>query len=426
MPENMKKDIEKDRDNHLHHAMDALVIASITKSLQQKITLYEKFSRYIDGKLREKISDITIDDEEITYDIKTGEIISTSYKEYLKEQMSKNNIYYNKHNIGKLNFPLPYENFAKEAKVRVYEQDTNELKEQLKNLRTYTQKELQNVHILTPSIAKTKVSGALHKETYYGIYEEKDEDKTIKVWKTLRTPIEKIKRKDLESIPEKEGGSKDIYNTLVEWFGKAENGETALKNHEGKYPINPNDKENKEIKKVKIYTEYKNTGHMIKKANVDKGGIYKIEVYKSKDKEDEKLYFAAYDIFEIKTIERIKKSQKENKKVPDLTLKVDYGPSGKTMTITYEKLINDYELYKVLNKNDLIKITLKDGRESTGYVVGCSSGMLEIKSKLGDGYDLIGNNNIFSQIINRYQITVSTIEKIEKLSINILGEISGL
>ena len=41
LPKNMKVDINKDRDNHLHHAMDALVIASITPSLQQKITLYE-------------------------------------------------------------------------------------------------------------------------------------------------------------------------------------------------------------------------------------------------------------------------------------------------------------------------------------------------------------------------------------------------
>ena len=401
-------------------------IASITKSLQQKITLYEKFSRYIDGKLKEKLSDITINDEEITYDNETGEVISTNYKEYLKEQLSKDNIFYNKHNIGKLKFPLPYENFVQEAEARVYEQDINTLRYELQNLRTYTKKELKNVHILTPSLAKTKATGAMHKETYYGIYEEKDKDETIRTWKTLRTPIEKVKRKDLENIQGKEGGSKDIYNALIEWFGKDETGEKALKRHEGEYPINPNDKEQKEIKKVKIYTEYKNTGHMIKKANVEKGGIYRIEIYKSKDEKDNKLYFAAYDMYEIKTIERIKKAKKENKPVPALKVKVDYGQSKNTMVIPYEKLTTDYKLYKVLNKSDLIKVILKNGKESMGYVVGCSSGMLEIKSIIGDGYDLVEGNNIFSKQQSRYTITVSTIKEIEKLSISILGEISGL
>ena len=61
----------------------------------------------------------------------------------------------------------------------------------------------------------------MHEETYYGIKEiGKGEDK--KVYKTLRTPIEKVKRKDLENIPDRLGGSKDIYETLVEWFGDYE------------------------------------------------------------------------------------------------------------------------------------------------------------------------------------------------------------
>ena len=60
------------------------------------------------------------------------------------------------------------------------------------------------------------------------------------------------------------------------------------------------------------------------------------------------------------------------------------------------------------------------------YLVGCASGLLEVKSKLGDGYDIIGENNIFSKQSERYRITISTIQKIEKLSISILGEINGL
>ena len=79
-----------------------------------------------------------------------------------------------------------------------------------------------------------------------------------------------------------------------------------------------------------------------------------------------------------------------------------------------------------LYKNDLIKVITTDGRESIAYVTGFTNGQLEVKSKIGDGYDIVGKDNIFSKINSRYKITVSTISSIQKLSINILGEISGV
>ena len=430
VPEDMKKDINKDRHNHLHHAMDALVIASITPSLQQKITLYEKFSRYIDGLTKKTIENLNIENgKEILgeyYDDTTGEIKDINIIEYIKKQLEEEHIYYNKHNISRLEFPLPYENFDKEAKLRVYEQDLDTLKWNLKSYNTYTKKDIESLHTLVPSIAKTKVSGKMHEETYYGIKEiGKDEDK--KIYKTLRTPIEKVKRKDLENIPDRLGGSKDIYESLVEWFGDYEVGEEVLKANGNKYPVSKSDKEHKEIKKLKLYSEYKNTGHMINKSNVEKGGIYRIDVFKSKDKDDDKLYFAAYDILEIKKINTLRE---KNMVDDNFNIKLDYGQGKNNKIISYTDIINNYDLYCTLNKNDLIKITTKDGKESIAYVVGCSSGMLEVKSKLGDGYDIIVNdyneNNIFSKKRDRYTTTISTIKEIEKLSISVLGEISGV
>lgn len=430
LPEDMKKDINKDRDNHLHHAMDALVIASITPSLQQKITLYEKFSRYIDGLTKKTIENLNIENgKEILgeyYDDTTGEIKDINIIEYIKKQLEEEHIYYNKHNISRLEFPLPYENFDKEAKLRVYEQDLDTLKWNLKSYNTYTKKDIESLHTLVPSIAKTKVSGKMHEETYYGIKEiGKDEDK--KIYKTLRTPIEKVKRKDLENIPDRLGGSKDIYESLVEWFGDYEVGEEVLKANGNKYPVSKSDKEHKEIKKLKLYSEYKNTGHMINKSNVEKGGIYRIDVFKSKDKDDDKLYFAAYDILEIKKINTLRE---KNMVDDNFNIKLDYGQGKNNKIISYTDIINNYDLYCTLNKNDLIKITTKDGKESIAYVVGCSSGMFEVKSKLGDGYDIIVNDfndyNIFKKQRSQYYITVSTIKEIKKLSISVLGEISGL
>lgn len=430
LPKDMKTDVNKDRSNHLHHALDALVIASITPSLQQKITLYEKFSRYIDGVTRNELENINIDNgKEILgeyYNDETGEIDDIGFKEYLKEQIANENIYFNKHNVSKLEFPLPYEKFTEEAKLRVYEQDLNTLIWGLKNCGTYTKEEIKNIHTLTPSIAKNKISGKMHEETYYGI-------KKIgigcdkKVYKTLRTPIEKIKRKDLENIPDKKSGSKDIYETLVNWFGNHETGEEALKANGNKYPISPSDKEHKEIRKIKLYMEYKNTGHMINNGNVEKGGIYRIDVFKSKNIDDDKLYFAAYDILEIKKINTIKK-----KKIKDeiFNIKLDYGRDKNTIILPYIDVIEKYNLYISLNKNDLVKITTKNSKESIAYVVGCSSGKIEVKSKLGDGYDIVNSNinknNIFNKQMERYMITVSTIKEIKKLSINLLGEISGI
>lgn len=430
MPEDMKKDVNKDRDNHLHHAMDALVIAAITPSLQQKITLYEKFSRYIDGLTKNQLNNLDCENaKEILgeyYDDETGEVKDIDIKEYVRRQLIKEHIYYNKHNISKLKFPLPYENFDQEAKLRVYEQDIDTLKWNLKLYNTYTKDDMESLHTLIPSIAKSKISGKMHEETYYGIKEiEKGNEKAV--YKTLRTPIEKVKREDLENIPDKLGGSKDIYETLIEWFGDFESGEEVLKANGNKYPISKNDKEHKEIKKLKIYSEYKNTGHMINNGNVEKGGIYEIDIFKSKDKSDDKLYFAPYDILEIKKINSLK-----NKSIVDdnFSIRLDYGQSKNNIISSYTNIINNYDFYLSLNKNDLIKITTKDGKESIAYVVGCSSGMLEVKSKLGDGYDIIVNsyneNNIFSKQRDRYTITVSTIKEIKKLSISVLGEISGV
>ena len=166
---------------------------------------------------------------------------------------------------------------------------------------------------------------------------------------------------------------------------------------------------------------------MINNGNVEKGGIYRIDVFKSKNIDDDKLYFAAYDILEIKKINTIKK-----KKIKDeiFNIKLDYGRDKNTIILPYIDVIEKYNLYISLNKNDLVKITTKNSKESIAYVVGCSSGKIEVKSKLGDGYDIVNSNinknNIFNKQMERYMITVSTIKEIKKLSINLLGEISGI
>ncbi len=419
LPSDMKSDINKDRDNHLHHAMDALVIAAITPALSQSVSLYEKYNRYIDHLTEKEIKNLDYDkyneinkEQERFINNKTGAVYE-KLEDYIKEQIMDENIIYGKHNIAKLKFPVPYDDFVDEAKIRVYEQDLNKMKEELSTFRTYTKKDINNLKVLTPSFAKTKLSGKLHEETYYGMTKDKK-------YKTLRTPLEKVKRKDLEKLPGKDAGNKDIYNAIVEWLGSCETGAEALKMHNGQYPISPNDKEQKEIKKIKLYFPYKNTGHMVNGSNVEKGGVYQIDVLKSKNIEDDKLYFVAYDLFDIKQRDR----SKENNSV-NFDVKLEYGRDNYVLT-SYQQMLNEYDVILRLNKNDLVKVVNKNGEYVIGYVVGFSSGMLEVKSKIGDAYDLFGENRIFKTKCTRYFITVSTIKSIKKLSISILGEINGL
>ena len=242
-------------------------------------------------------------------------------------------------------------------------------------------------------------------------------------YKTSRIPIEKVTPKNLESLIKcnPSGGTKDIYEAIHEWLGSSSKGEDALKEHNGKYPVSKNDKENKEIKRVKIYEEYKNTGHNIRNANVDKGDIYKIIIYKSKNKEDNKLYAVGLDIFDIKKIEKYNADKLKN----DFNLKLEYGQGSNFIMKKYSEVLSEYEEYIVLVKNDLIKITC-GSKSSIVYVNSCANGQLELKSPLGDGYDIIGDQNIFNEIVKNYKKTISTIDNIQKLSINTLGEISGL
>ena len=411
MPDDYKTDVNKDRDNHLHHAMDALVIASETNSLARNIAFYEQIKDILRYRQNSNLKDKTLP----LFDTETGVVLS---EEETNQRVKKalQDIAKNKY----LDFPKPYDNFVEEAIARVYEMDHDTLIKRLEGLdhKTYTNNDLKHVHTLTPSIAKTKFSGALHEETYYGITNKPIDGKS---YRTIRKSLENISKKQLENMPYKDSGNKETYNAIMDWLGDSESGADALKKHDGKYPVNPCDKEHKEIKRVKIYLEDKNTGHMVNGASVDKGGIYQTDVYKSKDINDDKLYFVSYDLFDLGLIENIEKNHGK-----DFVVKLIYGQGNSYKMINYSELINKYTKVTQLNKGDFVKIINKDNKYCVGYVVGQSSGMLEIKSAIGDGFDLIGEDKIFTSTRSRYHITVSTIRNIEKLRINILGEIDGV
>ena len=402
-------ELKKNRENHLHHAMDALIIASITPSLQNKIIEYEKLYRFINKKtsnqLQEFIDSNNYDIMQFA-DVKTGEITNISIKEYIEEGLKSGQLKTRKNDpLYYLSYPLPYETFVEEVKLRVYERNVEVLRKNLETLKTYSKEELQTVHPIYPSFAKPKLSGALHKETISGYLKDRN-------LLTNRVSVieEKFTQEKLEQIIDKESGSLEVYNSVNKWLIGYKNGKEAYE-AQG-FPIN--EKTGNIIKKIKLGTEYNNKGHFINNGFVEKEDIYQIDIYQ-KEGED-KLYFVGYDLFDL--------AQIKNEKDFDLVLW--YGQGNAKINMKYSQLQKQYKLYLQLGRNQLIKITQINKVSAIAYTTGFSSGLFEIKSMLGDGRDLYGENKMFSKERSRYQLTISTIEEIKKLSISTLGEINGI
>lgn len=386
-------EVNKNRENHLHHAMDALVIASVTPSLTKRITSYEKYSRYVNGKTDEQLLKIAKD---LGEDISIEEVKQMLKDKYIQKKQNGKNI---------LLFPTPYEQFVDELKLRVYEQDRDAMMSGLRHL-SYSDAELDGIYPIIPSFAKNKISGPLHGETYYGIRKNGDE---IKTTERIDITSSRFKRKLLDKIIDKDAGSKEIYETLASWLGNDENmtGDIAFK--EKGYPINS--KTGNMIKKIKIAEEYKNTGHIINGKVVARENIYVIEVYKKKN--DNNLYFVGLDQMDL-----INK-----KRNIDFPIIIWWGQGQQNKSMLYNEILDEFDAYIDLRKDELVRIYKKTGESGMGYVTGFSSGMLEIRSCLGDGYDLVGDDLLFKENLDRFKMTISTIEKIEKIKLSALGKI---
>ena len=102
----IENEIKKNRENHLHHAMDACIIACSNKSIIQKITNYEKYKRYFENKVDVSIESLLknnyiykSEETDDYIDEETGEIIKTeSLEEYYKDLIDNNYLVKNNKN----------------------------------------------------------------------------------------------------------------------------------------------------------------------------------------------------------------------------------------------------------------------------------------------------------------------------------------
>lgn len=357
---------EKDRNNHLHHAIDATITACANEKMVKRVTsfyLNEKDNSYVDEQ--------------------TGEV---------KLDLSK--------------FPTPYKDFKNELILRVYERDNKVLLEKLNALELYNNiLERRDVKTIVPvRIKDLSKSGAFTADTMFGMRNTIINGVSKNVI-TKRISVDGLDEKKIEKIV---GDSKQnpIKKACLDWL--------SLGSNRPKYPYHPT--RNNPIKTVLII-ETENIESRVKiKENENRfatnASCISVCVYKSKDENDTKLYFVP--IYYYQTISKNKDS---------VIYQMMWGQGSYNEFVTYKKLNECFTLLHTLPRYSVIEIEMISGDRGLCYTGGATSGYFEIYSILGDGIDL-QKDNIVQSIKPRYQLTVSQIKSIKVRSVSILGNLN--
>jgi len=269
--------LAKDRaEDVLHHAKDAAVVAAIDQKIVMQANLYAK---------RHEIKALlaaTKTMEEKT-DKLTGEI--TDEDEFDKAQRRKAAILV----LSSKHFPQPWDNFGKEVMKRTLNTDIATLQNELRGLDNYDEDFRLNVKpIFVSRMPRRKATAKAHKETIRSP-KVKDSDQ-----RTVRTPLNKIKRKDVENSVLKES-DKWLYNKLLERLDTHDNNpekafaEPIYKNDK---KFDKNGKKLSPVSTIKVYSTqpsgfYINDG----KAFVNNGSMVRLDVYQKPNKKGKIEHF---------------------------------------------------------------------------------------------------------------------------------------
>lgn len=180
--------IDKTRDNDVHHAIDATVIAITSQNMINKIT---KYYQYVDGRFMNNKGEYS--------DFETGKTVKA--KDYEENNNSS--------------FPEPWTNFRKELYIRANCKTKERIIECLEAEKIYTYEDYEDVRpIFVSRMPRRKVTGIAHLETIRGLKMEDGKLKTVT--KTELTKL-KLKNGEIEGYPEKnKKDDKLLYNALKE------------------------------------------------------------------------------------------------------------------------------------------------------------------------------------------------------------------
>ena len=98
---------------------------------------------------------------------------------------------------------------------------------------------------------------------------------------------------------------------------------------------------------------------------------------------------------------------------------------GNSLKEKYNELNRKYDQYLELLKNDFVEIEKNNSNKCYCYINGFTDGKLDIKSYIGDNYDIVGNNKLFNKFYSggQYPISTTSIKNIIKIKLNTLGKI---
>lgn len=269
--------LAKDRaEDVLHHAKDAAVVAAIDQSIVRQANLFAKR-----GEIAALLA-ATKTMEEKT-DKLTGEIIDED--EFDKAQRRKDAAIV----LTSKYFPQPWDNFGKEVMKRTLNTDIATLQNELRGLDNYDEDfRLSIKPIFVSRMPCRKATAQAHKETIRSP-KVKDNDQ-----RTVRMPLNKVKRKDVENSVLKES-DKWLYDKLLERLDAHDNNpekaftEPVYKNDK---KFDKNGKQLSPVSTIKVYSTqpsgfYINDG----KAFVNNGSMIRLDVYQKPNKKGKIEHF---------------------------------------------------------------------------------------------------------------------------------------
>ena len=275
--------LAKDRaEDVLHHAKDAAVVAAIDPKIvyqanlfskEQEMKLYLNNAKTIDEKRQillqstdENTGEIT---DEVAFTQTQKDLAQTEYFKLRSDEETKNR------------FPSPWPDFSKEVMKRTLKTDIATLQNELRGLDNYDEEFRLDVKpIFVSRMPRRKATAQAHKETIRSP-KVKDNDQ-----RTVRMPLNKIKRKDVENSVLKES-DKWLYDKLLERLDTHNNPEKAFAEpvYKNDKKFDKNGKQLLPVSTIKVYSTqpsgfYINDG----KAFVNNGSMVRLDVYQKPNK----------------------------------------------------------------------------------------------------------------------------------------------
>ena len=283
--------LAKDRaEDVLHHAKDAAVVAAIDPKIvyqanlfskEQEMKLYLNNAKTIDEKRQILLQSTDENTGEITNEVAftraQKELAQAEYFKLRSDEETKNR------------FPSPWPDFSKEIMKRTLNTDITTLQNELCGLDNYDEEFRLSVKpIFVSRMPRRKAAAQAHKETIRSP-RIKDNDQ-----RTVRMPLNKVKRKDVENSVLKES-DKWLYDKLLERLDAHDNNpekafaEPVYKNDK---KFDKNGKQLSPVSTIKVYSTqpsgfYINDG----KAFVNNGSMVRLDVYQKPNKKGKIEHF---------------------------------------------------------------------------------------------------------------------------------------